>query len=202
MRHTKITVSIALTAVSAGLLALSFTRPAGGETQFQSDGLSVIPAYEFSLSMRAEALEILASPIFDEMSSAGQMNIQRMAGARKVAGVIVPFDFSSYKAPTIPVPFRDASSPDTSNFVDPLVNDPALDTTSAKTQSETTIVLGSGTNVVSSYNDSGSNAVVSNKFTGYSTSANSGTAWTDRHELPTAAGNGDAGDPKVHSRAM
>ena len=32
MRHTKITAFIALTAVSAFLLVLSFTPPAGGET--------------------------------------------------------------------------------------------------------------------------------------------------------------------------
>ena len=33
MRHTKITVFIALTAVFTFFLALSFTPPAGGETQ-------------------------------------------------------------------------------------------------------------------------------------------------------------------------
>ena len=133
------------------------------------------------------------SPYFDEMSSAGQMRTERMAGARKVKGIIKRYDFaaSSY----VPVITDITDAPTSSAFVDPLTNDPAADTTARNTQSETSIVLASGTNVVSAFNDSGSNVAGANKFTGFSTSANSGTSWTDRGTLPTAAGNGDAGDP-------
>src|SRR2546423_8087322 len=113
------------------------------------------------------------------------MRTERMAGARKIKGILVPYEASSFNVPVLPVPYAEASSPDTSSFVDVLVNNPAADTTSQNTQSETTIVLGSGTNVVSGFNDSGSNVGGVNKFTGFSTSANSGTAWTDRGALPT-----------------
>src|ERR1044071_4496650 len=212
MRRTKITAFIALTALSAFLIVLSFTSPAGGETD-PAPGALVIsqpsgepnlaqPSGEpnlaqpntFSESVRAEALRVLASDAFDEMSSAGQMRTERMAGARKIKGIIVPYEASSFNVPVLPVPYEGATSPDTSSFVDPLVNNPAADSTNQNTQSETTIVLGSGTNVVSVFNDSGSNVGGVNRFTGYSTSANSGTAWTDRGNLPPSAA-GDAGDP-------
>ena len=199
MRRTKITAFIALTAVSAFLLVLSFTPPAGGETHSAAVSApadvqtTYAPTYDFPESVRAEALELLASPYFDEMSSAGQMRTERMAGARKVKGIIKRYDYaaSSY----VPIITDITDAPNSSAFVDPLTNDPAADTTARNTQSETTIVLASGTNVVSAFNDSGSNVAGANKFTGFSTSANSGTSWTDRGTLPTAAGNGDAGDP-------
>jgi hypothetical protein len=78
-----------------------------------------------------------------------------------------------------------------------LVNDPNLDTTAQDTQSETTIVLGSGDVVCAGYNDSGSFTFPPNdddKFTGFSRSTNDGATWTDQGTLPTNA-NGDAGDP-------
>ncbi|MEX0677895.1 MAG: sialidase family protein [Pirellulales bacterium] len=61
------------------------------------------------------------------------------------------------------------------------------------TQSETTI-LAFGNTVVVGYNDSGSNAVASNKFTGFSRSIDGGLTFTDGGELPTNS-LGDAGDP-------
>ena len=75
-----------------------------------------------------------------------------------------------------------------------LVNDPNLDLTAQDTQSETTIVLGSGSNVCSAYNDSGSFIGGAQKFTGFSRSTDGGATWTDRGTLPTNA-NGDSGDP-------
>jgi hypothetical protein len=74
-----------------------------------------------------------------------------------------------------------------------LVNNVAEDTTAQDTQSETSIVLAGG-NVVVAYNDSEEFTGSNNHFTGYSTSSNGGTSFTDQGGLP-ASTNGDAGDP-------
>jgi hypothetical protein len=75
-----------------------------------------------------------------------------------------------------------------------LVNNTAADTTSQDTQSETAIVLGSGSTVVAAFNDSESNVGGANHFTGFSVSGNGGTSFTDAGTLP-ASSNGDVGDP-------
>jgi hypothetical protein len=76
-----------------------------------------------------------------------------------------------------------------------LVNNPNVDATAQDTQSETALVLGSGMNVVSGFNDSGSFiGAGANKFTGFSRSTNMGATWIDGGTLPTNV-NGDAGDP-------
>jgi hypothetical protein len=77
-----------------------------------------------------------------------------------------------------------------------VVNNPAEDTGPNNTQSETSIVLGSGSNVIAGFNDSGSYNGSNNHFTGWSTSSNSGTSWTDQGVLPASA-IGDAGDPSL-----
>jgi subtilisin-like proprotein convertase family protein len=74
-----------------------------------------------------------------------------------------------------------------------LVNNPISDTTVQDTQSETALVLGAGSNVVSVFNDSGSYLGVG-KFTGYGYSADGGASFVDGGTLPTSA-DGDAGDP-------
>ena len=61
------------------------------------------------------------------------------------------------------------------------------------TQSETAIAA-FGNTVVVGFNDSGSNAGGTNKFTGFARSTNGGVAFTDGGTLPTNPG-GDAGDP-------
>src|SRR5215475_9903013 len=61
------------------------------------------------------------------------------------------------------------------------------------TQSETTLVA-FGNTVVVGFNDSGSNAGGSNKFTGFARSTNGGATFTDGGTLPTNP-NWDAGDP-------
>jgi hypothetical protein len=61
------------------------------------------------------------------------------------------------------------------------------------TQSETTIVA-FGNTIVAGFNDSGSNAGGSNKFTGWSRSTDGGATWTDGGALPNSSA-GDAGDP-------
>lgn len=75
-----------------------------------------------------------------------------------------------------------------------LVNNAAADATAQDTQSETALVLGSGSNVISGFNDSGSFLAGAHKFTGFSTSADGGSSWTDGGTLPFDS-SGDAGDP-------
>jgi hypothetical protein len=72
-----------------------------------------------------------------------------------------------------------------------LVNNAAADGTAQDTQSETALVLGSGSNLISAFNDSGS-FIGANHFTGWAHSSDSGSSWTDPGVLP---GNNDAGDP-------
>jgi len=72
------------------------------------------------------------------------------------------------------------------------VNDPTADATSQDTQSETALVLGSGSRVIAAFNDSGSYGPGSNRFTGWAYSSDGGLSWTDPGALP---GNNDAGDP-------
>ncbi len=70
---------------------------------------------------------------------------------------------------------------------------PPLDTTTQKTQSETTVIITGANSLVSAYNDSGS-FIGGNKFTGYSTSTDTGSTWTDRGTIPEAV-VGNFGDP-------
>jgi len=78
-------------------------------------------------------------------------------------------------------------------FANVLVNDMSSDTTSRDTQSETSTIA-FGSTVLASFNDSGSNAVNSSKFTGWARSTDGGKTFTDMGALPTNT-NGDAGDP-------
>ena len=78
-------------------------------------------------------------------------------------------------------------------FPNVLVNNMSADTTSKDTQSETSTIA-FGNTVLTAYNDSGSNAVSSNRFTGWSRSTDGGGTFTDMGLLPTDT-NGDAGDP-------
>src|SRR5262249_2516510 len=70
------------------------------------------------------------------------------------------------------------------------------DASARDTQSETTLVLGSGSTIVVGFNDSESFAAPFNHFTGYSRSTNSGVSFTDLGTLPNST-NGDAGDPNL-----
>src|SRR5207248_8424648 len=81
----------------------------------------------------------------------------------------------------------------TATFTNVLVNDPAADNTAQDTQSETCLLV-FGNTVLSAFNDSGSNAVNSTKFTGYARSTDGGQTFTDLGALPTNT-NGDGGDP-------
>lgn len=80
--------------------------------------------------------------------------------------------------------------------VNVLVNNPAADTTAQDTQSETAIVLGSGSNIDVAFNDSESNVGGANHFTGFSQSTDGGNTFTDKGSLPDSAA-GDLGDPSL-----
>jgi hypothetical protein len=80
------------------------------------------------------------------------------------------------------------------SYANVLVNNPAADTGSNDTQSETSLVL-AGSTVVVGFNDSESN-VSNNKFTGFGRSTDGGSTFTDMGTLPTSTA-GDAGDPSL-----
>src|SRR5690349_3151319 len=87
-----------------------------------------------------------------------------------------------------------------------LVNNPAMDLTRAQdTQSESSALAytnAAGQSIViDAYNDSGSNAISSSKFTGWSRSIDGGMTFNDRGTLPTSA-NGDGGDPVLARDAV
>ena len=126
--------------------------------------------------------ELYSDPeLFNQLSSAYQRNLARRFGHR---GKIR----SSARV-------RSASQPTEVEVAPPntLVNNPAADTTTQDTQSETSLVLGAGTTVVASFNDSGS-IVSGSHFTGIARSADGGNNFTDLGILPNDP-NGDAGDP-------
>src|SRR5204862_7706850 len=67
-----------------------------------------------------------------------------------------------------------------SGLANPLVNDPTTDTTRQDTQSETSLILAGGSNVVCGFTDSALyNGTTGFKFTGFSQSTNGGASWTD-----------------------
>ena len=151
-----------------------------------------------SEAKRVRALEILQSDIFDSMSPAAQTRTELFAGARKIDGVVKPYDFelaarqSRMVKRSVLVP--DAPNAISSALANPLVNNPVLDTTGQKTQSETTVVVTGANTAVASYNDSGSFLGGVNSFTGYSTTVDGGTTWTDRGIVPLLAQQ-NFGDP-------
>src|SRR5262245_24917701 len=77
----------------------------------------------------------------------------------------------------------------------PLVNNPAADTTGQDTQSETT-TLAFGSTVIVAFNDSGSAAVSPQQFTGWARSTDGGQTFTDMGLLPldTNPSDGITGD--------
>lgn len=142
---------------------------------------------------------------FRQLSNGGQMRLLAKFGPKAdtsrgpTAALSVGFPNTGPSAPLSWQSPLSALSVDSSPSViaappaNILVNNPNLDLTARDTQSETTLVLGAGSVVVSGYNDSGS-FIGSNQFTGWSRSTNGGATFTDMGKLPLGA-NGDAGDP-------
>ena len=142
-----------------------------------------------------DARAIIRSDYFDVMNAAAQMREERIAGEIKVEGVIKPYDFEAASKGAVRIsfaPWAEGLAPLTSSFANPLVNNPTVDVTAQNTQSETSIVLGSGGNVVGAFNDSGAFIGGASHFTGYSVSVNGGGSYGDQGSLPNDA-EGDAG---------
>src|SRR5215470_14865917 len=125
--------------------------------------------------------------LFQQLSSGAQTRLIAKFGPKPAAPAA-----ESTSPPNLLAPLAPATPPPTNV----LVNNLAEDTGPQDTQSETTLVLGSGSNIVVGFNDSGS--VVppppTNHFTGYSLSTDGGLSFTDKGRLPDST-NGDAGDP-------
>lgn len=125
--------------------------------------------------------------MFDQLSSAAQNLFRIKFGPRPGEKPSSGPTFSPQETSRI------EQSP-MSALLNTLVNNPTADATAQDTQSETAIILGSGSNIIGSFNDSGSNIGGASKFTGFSTSADGGNTWNDGGTLPTSA-TGDVGDP-------
>jgi hypothetical protein len=128
--------------------------------------------------------------LFNQLSGAGQNLMRLRFGPRPGERVEKP----GKQEPISPVFDSRGGTAHLSAIANSLVNDAAADATAQDTQSETSIVLGSGTTVIAGFNDSGSYIGGASKFTGFSRSTNGGTSWVDGGTLPTST-NGDAGDP-------
>jgi len=139
-----------------------------------------------SLSAQVDPEQVLYDNdiLFAQLSSGAQTRLIAKFGPKPAAPTASPF--------TLLAPFLAPADPPPTNV---LVNNLAEDLTARDTQSETTLVLGSGSNIVVGFNDSGSfGSPTFNQFTGYSLSTNGGATFTDKGRLP-ASTLGDAGDP-------
>ena len=106
--------------------------------------------------------------LYHQLSSAFQNRLGAKFGRRGKVGV----------------PANAAAGESIDGFVLPntLVNNPASDIAPRNTQSETTLVLGSGNNILVSFNDSGL-ALAGQHFTGIARSINAGASFTDQGAL-------------------
>ena len=138
---------------------------------------------------------------FELMSSAKQTAMLAQARMRLEGGVLKPMDALPTATPVLPgeqppagkVPSSLIESP-FSALANSQVNNPAADSTAQKTQSETSIIVTGANTAVTAFNDSGSFLGGVNSFTGYSTSTDMGTTWTDRGIVPLL-GDQNFGDP-------
>src|SRR5436309_3203478 len=117
---------------------------------------------------------------FQKRSSGAQFRLRRMFGS----GTKQDIGSSQKQNP----PGQDKSgsqSPSLSPIANPLVNDTSADTGAQDTQSETTLVLGGGSNLIAGFNDSGAyTGSASSHFTGFSRSTDGGKTWKDGGSLP------------------
>lgn len=134
------------------------------------------------------------TPTAADMMGSPNQGVQYLPPAQRSQNYFGPFDYDQYLTRERNGEFPDQGGPVDPGPADVLTNNDAGGTaTGFFTQSETTVVA-FGNSVVVGYNDSGSNAGGSNKFTGFSYSTDGGTTFTDGGTLPTNPG-GDAGDP-------
>lgn len=122
--------------------------------------------------------------LYNQLSSAYQLRLQRLYGFRGEVREGAATGTAGAERPQSP-----AALP-----ANVLVNDPNADATTQDTQSETTLVLGSGSNILVSFNDSGSDLAPDASFTGIARSTDGGSTFTDQGRPPASASS-DAGDP-------
>jgi hypothetical protein len=137
----------------------------------------------------AARAQLYSNPeIFAQFSGAKQSVVELKTGTRHIERGV------AYSGAEITDERMAATENELAPLANVLVNNPSADTTAQDTQSETALVLGSGHNVIGSFNDSGSHVGSASKFTGFSQSTNSGISFLDKGTLPTNP-DGDAGDP-------
>src|SRR6266404_1600791 len=159
-------------------------------------GIAVFALATSGVFLRAQVdpdRQLYDDPIaFQQLSSGGQTRLILKFGPQTTVPATstfkLPYNFVIQQAP-INIQLAPTDPPP----ANVLVNDPALDLTARDTQSETSLVLGSGPNIVVGYNDSGSFGAA-NHFTGYSLSTDAGATFIDKGTLPVSP-NGDVGDP-------
>lgn len=138
--------------------------------------------------------------VFEQMSSAKQIQLQLQAGMKYEDGAVKPGLPNEVRPYLDVVGYGRITKIDSADVLltalaNPQVNDPTLDIIGTqRTQSETAVLRGSGNNVLSAYNDSGFFASATQVFTGFSTSSDGGVTWTDRGFIPPGA-VGHFGDP-------
>ena len=132
--------------------------------------------------------------LFNQLSGAYRTKLERMFGRKlTIAGGKITGE--QYSTGTVRLLRSSPGDGIFSAVPNPPVNNAAADATSQDTQSETAIVLGSGSAVIAGFNDSGSFLGGANKFSGASRSTDGGTSFTDLGALPNNGSDGDAGDP-------
>lgn len=200
MRHLSLISKLGILALSASVVVPSSVFAKGPKGSSKAPGKGGGSAAQPASPLTADGLaqEIWANEeLFNQLSTASQMKLERQFGFRQKPHAVWDGGFGGPNSPTSPTsptrPDRPTAQP--SNFLVNAVPDPTIQ----DTQSSTALALGTGNNLVSVFNDSGSYVPGPiYKFSGWSTSANSAVNWTDQGTLPSTVGpdgEGDAGAP-------
>lgn len=133
--------------------------------------------------------------LFSMSRSSAQVHDGYVPARVRSEALFGPFDYDAYleRERNGEFPFDGGDVPPVSPDNSLTNNNGGSTGTNAFTQSETAITA-FGNNVVVAFNDSGSAAGGSNKFTGFARSTDGGATFTDGGTLPTNP-TGDAGDP-------
>jgi hypothetical protein len=155
----------------------------GGTELIRAQKATEEPLYQAIEPLQAMRWLYDNDELFDQLSGAARSLLELKFGRKKSEKFI-------QKQRRLQFPF--SLPEEITSLTNVLVNDPSADSTNKDTQSETTIVLGSGSIIVA-FNDSGS-SLQGSHFTGWSRSVNGGSTFTDMGVLPNST-IGDAGDP-------
>ncbi len=202
MKHTPHTItSFSRSRLVLAVLSLALLALLGGRLISAHKGqASAPPAQQQAQSVRAAVSGVPthfapAAPAAPAAIVQTVMEKVEPGARRRSEEVYGPFDYDLFLAREKNGEFPPQNGPVPPDApLDSLTNNNTGSTaTSQFTQSETSVVA-FGNTVVIGFNDSGSNAGGTNKFTGFTRSTDGGNTFTDGGQLPTNAG-GDAGDP-------